>query len=73
MAKQAQISSCWLKLEAIINANHFVCRTRKFEVLNMREATAHWILMHQYPFFILEEEVSNLMNGATFELRRISH
>ncbi|KAK9714734.1 hypothetical protein RND81_06G115800 [Saponaria officinalis] len=33
----------------------------KFDMLKMREVAAHWILMHEHPFSILEEEGYNLM------------
>lgn len=33
----------------------------KFDMLRMREVAAHWILMHEHPFSILEEEGYNLM------------
>ena len=33
----------------------------KFDMLKMREAIAHWILMHEHPFTIVEEEGFNIM------------
>ena len=33
----------------------------KFDMEKMREVAAHWILMHEHPFFILEEEGFNMM------------
>ncbi|KZV21087.1 zinc finger BED domain-containing protein RICESLEEPER 2-like [Dorcoceras hygrometricum] len=33
----------------------------KFDMGRMREAAAHWILMHEHPFTILEEEGLNMM------------
>ncbi|XP_071916286.1 zinc finger BED domain-containing protein RICESLEEPER 2-like [Coffea arabica] len=35
--------------------------TGKFDMEAMREAAAHWILMHEHPFTILEEEGFNIM------------
>ncbi|XP_071916092.1 zinc finger BED domain-containing protein RICESLEEPER 4-like [Coffea arabica] len=35
--------------------------TGKFDMEAMREATAHWVLMHEHPFTILEEESFNIM------------
>ncbi|XP_027122327.2 zinc finger BED domain-containing protein RICESLEEPER 2-like [Coffea arabica] len=34
--------------------------TEKFDMEKMREAAAHWILMHEHPFTILEEECLNI-------------
>ncbi|KZV24930.1 pentatricopeptide repeat-containing protein [Dorcoceras hygrometricum] len=33
----------------------------KFDMGRMREAAAHWILMHEHPFTILEEDELNIM------------
>ncbi|XP_022716285.1 zinc finger BED domain-containing protein RICESLEEPER 2-like [Durio zibethinus] len=33
----------------------------KFDMVKMREAAAHWILMHEHPFSIIEEEGFNMM------------
>ncbi|OMO56718.1 putative Zinc finger, BED-type [Corchorus olitorius] len=33
----------------------------KFDMGKMREATTHWILMHEHPFSIIEEEGFNMM------------
>ncbi|KAG6477569.1 hypothetical protein ZIOFF_066836 [Zingiber officinale] len=33
----------------------------KFDMEQMREAAAHWIMMHEHPFTILDEEGFNLM------------
>ncbi|OMO54906.1 putative Zinc finger, BED-type [Corchorus capsularis] len=33
----------------------------KFDMAKMREAAAHWILMHEHPFSIMEEEGFNMM------------
>ena len=33
----------------------------KFDMAKMREAAAHWILMHEHPFSIMEEEGFNIM------------
>lgn len=33
----------------------------KFDMAKMREAMAHWILMHEHPFTIVEEEGFNMM------------
>ncbi|XP_027178131.1 zinc finger BED domain-containing protein RICESLEEPER 1-like [Coffea eugenioides] len=35
--------------------------TGKFDMEAMREAAAHWVLMHEHPFTILEEEGFNIM------------
>ncbi|KAL4579265.1 hypothetical protein LXL04_015403 [Taraxacum kok-saghyz] len=33
----------------------------KFDMMKMREAAAHWILMHEHPFTVVEEEGFNMM------------
>nr|KAJ0219907.1 hypothetical protein LSAT_V11C200100330 [Lactuca sativa] len=33
----------------------------KFDMMKMRESIAHWILMHEHPFIIVEEEEFNMM------------
>nr|KAJ0225102.1 hypothetical protein LSAT_V11C100042420 [Lactuca sativa] len=33
----------------------------KFDMMKMRESIAHWILMHEHPFTIVEEEGFNMM------------
>nr|KAJ0212044.1 hypothetical protein LSAT_V11C400164530 [Lactuca sativa] len=33
----------------------------KFDMMKMRESVAHWILMHEHPFTIVEEEGFNMM------------
>ncbi|XP_022714612.1 zinc finger BED domain-containing protein RICESLEEPER 3-like [Durio zibethinus] len=33
----------------------------KFDMVKMRETAAHWILMHEHPFSIIEEEGFNIM------------
>lgn len=33
----------------------------KFDMIRMREGAAHWVMMHEHPFSILEEEGFNLM------------
>ncbi|XP_027178012.1 zinc finger BED domain-containing protein RICESLEEPER 2-like [Coffea eugenioides] len=35
--------------------------TGKFDMEAMREAAAHWVLMHEHPFTVLEEEGFNIM------------
>ena len=35
--------------------------TGKFDMEAMREAAAHWVLMHEHPFTILEEEGFNII------------
>ena len=33
----------------------------RFDMMKMRESMAHWILMHEHPFSIVEEEGFNMM------------
>ncbi|XP_027168887.1 zinc finger BED domain-containing protein RICESLEEPER 2-like [Coffea eugenioides] len=45
----------------------------KFDMEKVREAAAHWVLMHEHPFTILEEEGFNLMmKRAVPEWKKIS-
>ncbi|XP_074277448.1 zinc finger BED domain-containing protein RICESLEEPER 2-like [Silene latifolia] len=46
----------------------------KFDMLRMREAASHWILMHEHPFSILEEEegFNLMMKRARPEWTKIS-
>ncbi|KAG6527897.1 hypothetical protein ZIOFF_010031 [Zingiber officinale] len=47
-----------------------VLHSGKFDMEQIREATAHWIMMHEHPFTILDEEGFNLMMrwSSTFEM-----
>ncbi|XP_022774076.1 uncharacterized protein LOC111316371 [Durio zibethinus] len=46
----------------------------KFDMVKMREAAAHWILMHEHPFSIIEEEGFNMMQKRGMpELEKVSH
>lgn len=38
-----------------------VLHTGKFDMEKMREAAAHWVMMHEHPFTVLEEEGFNIM------------
>lgn len=34
----------------------------KFDILKMKKLIAHWVLMHEYPFTVVEKEgLSNMM------------
>ena len=51
----------------------------KFDMEKMRKAAAHWILMHEHPFLIMEEKGFNMMQKCgmpewekTSLLRRIA-
>lgn len=53
MIKFQPVGECF----TTVQASH----SGKFHMEGMREAAAHWILMHEHPFIILEEEGFNLM------------
>ncbi|XP_057791041.1 zinc finger BED domain-containing protein RICESLEEPER 2-like [Salvia miltiorrhiza] len=45
----------------------------KFDMRKMREAIAHWILMHEHPFTIVEEEGFNMMQKrAALDWEKVS-
>ncbi|KAH6805932.1 hypothetical protein C2S51_030763 [Perilla frutescens var. frutescens] len=45
----------------------------KFDMAKMRESVAHWILMHEHPFTIVEEEGFNMMQKrGIFEWQKVS-
>ncbi|OMO51644.1 putative Zinc finger, BED-type [Corchorus olitorius] len=46
----------------------------KFDMAKVREAAAHWILMHEHPFSIVEEEGFNMMQKHGMpEWEKVSH
>ncbi|KAH7681478.1 Tam3-transposase (Ac family) protein [Dioscorea alata] len=46
----------------------------KFDMVKMREGAAHWILMHEHPFSIMEEEGFNMMQKRGMpEWEKVSH
>ncbi|XP_073107182.1 zinc finger BED domain-containing protein RICESLEEPER 1-like [Elaeis guineensis] len=50
-------SSVGVKATGFVSALH----DGKLDMMKMRESAAHWMLMHEHSFFILEEEGFNLM------------
>ena len=45
----------------------------KFDMEKMRNAVAHWILMHEHPFSIMEEESFNMMQKRGMPERKKHH
>ncbi|XP_031273843.1 uncharacterized protein LOC116132334 [Pistacia vera] len=45
----------------------------KFDMMKMRELIAHWVLMHEHPFMVVEEEgLSNMMKYEILEWTPVS-
>ncbi|GJZ88910.1 zinc finger BED domain-containing protein RICESLEEPER 2-like protein [Tanacetum coccineum] len=53
--QKAEFHHCKSKLSVLASENE------RFDMMKIRESMAHWILMHEHPFTIVEEEGFNMM------------